>query len=129
LSRISDKLVAAGGTEVHKKDVHGIEYLRLIKVPQFFGKLQVEDQKELRGLTAGGNFAWSYEELRGLPEKFRSTMLVKGTLYKYFKFSQCMDTAIQKGYATSEDTTPGKHLSLISLDSLSQHEHNLDDRI
>ena len=48
LSKISDALVAAGGTEQTNENPYGAQHLRLIKVPKFYADLSQDRKKTLK---------------------------------------------------------------------------------
>lgn len=109
LSKISDALVAAGGTEMSNDSPYGLQYLRLIKVPEFYAALPPERQLEMKMLTSNASFDWSTEKTGTLPQWCRDLLYKnKSNIYKYFKFSNSMATAVQNGSAISTDLIPAQ---------------------
>jgi hypothetical protein len=83
LSRIQDKIVAAGGTEKGAAP-YGLQFLKLIKVPALSDELTHEEQFELRALTRAADFDWSYDQLQKLPDKYRKLLDTDKGYYRYF---------------------------------------------
>jgi hypothetical protein len=106
LSKISDSLVAAGGTELGIQDAHNVEYLRLIKVPLFFSELEVSEQEGLRALTSAPSFDWNITALKELPPKYSQPLLKGKALSEYFTFTNHMLNAVERNLAEVTDLTP-----------------------
>jgi hypothetical protein len=109
LSRIQDKIVAAGGTE-KGADPYGIQFLKIIKVPDFLEKLTQAEQSELRELVCAADFDWSYDKQQELPSKYRKLLNSKKGIWLYFKFKNSMVTALEKGLVLPGELTPGTAL-------------------
>jgi uncharacterized membrane protein YgcG len=111
LSNISERLVAAGGTERLLSDAYSAEaYLRLVKVPEFFRELVPAEQEELRQLTHKSVFDFGPDALRTLPLKYATQFKEKRNMYHFFQYRNSMDEAVRRGIALVEDIFPASAL-------------------
>ena len=119
LSKISDALTAAGGTELSDQG-YGSNFLRLIRVPTFFANLTQEKQLQLKTLTDDMTFDWSKEQLASLPDWcqhiFKNN---EKTLVSYWNFSKLMSMSVRQGVAESTDILPTQALERARFAQLS----------
>ena len=111
LSKISSALVAAGGTELSREFPYSAEYLKIIKVPQFYAELSPDKQKVLKDSVTCPSFDWSMEKIESLPEWCQQLLQQSDNLHKLHYFSNHMKTCVEKKLAVSTDLTPAEALS------------------
>ena len=105
LAKISDTLVASGGTDNLDYDIYD-DYVNLIKVPEFVASLSTENQLLLRDAVAAPDFEWTAKEVMDLPAELSNLMRTGDNLYKYFKFKNQMEEAIARKLILPEELTP-----------------------
>ena len=117
LSKISDALVAAGGTELSNDSPYGEQHLRLIRVPAFYADLDDVKKMEMKTKVTDPSFDWSKEKIDSLPEWCVCLLRKSSNLLDLYKFTQHMQTCVQNGVALSTDLTPSEALSRLRLSS------------
>ena len=106
LSKISQYLVAAGGCDAATKEVYGLDYVRQIKVPEFFETMPVEDKRELLQLTGDeAKFAWDFEAIDTLPTKYKTHLRNGKLLYQFFTFVNHRANCMERELMTPDELT------------------------